>query len=183
MKGASTLGLSLLVHALVAIGGGVSTSASVKTWYPTLRKAPWSPPAWAFGPAWTVLYACMAVAAWRVSRVAGLVSVPMAAYALQLALNAAWSPAFFGYRSTRAGMAIILALLPAVALTLHTFSSVDVTATWLLVPYAAWIAYAATLNAYVVASRASESRGIRSSPSNTSLPACTAHQVATGFLR
>jgi tryptophan-rich sensory protein len=83
--------------AVAAAGGGAATRRSVATWYPGLRKPGWTPPSQVFGPVWTVLYAQMAYSASRIARS----SDPgrrraLALWWLQLGLNAAWSPVFFG---------------------------------------------------------------------------------------
>jgi translocator protein len=132
---------------LVAAGGGVATRRSVATWYPGLRKPSWTPPSQAFGPVWTVLYAQMAYSAHRVSRS----SDPrrrraLALWWLQLGLNAAWTPVFFGARRPGAGAVVIGALLPAVAATATASARVDRRAGLLYAPYLAWATYAAALN-------------------------------------
>ena len=70
---------------------------------------------------------------------------------VQLALNAAWSPVFFGWHGTRTGLVIIISLLIAIVMTIRAASGADKPAAWLLVPYLAWVSYATTLNAGVVA--------------------------------
>ena len=143
---------SLGLVAVVAAVGGAATSRSVGDWYDGLDRAPWNPPAWVFGPAWTALYALMAVAAWLVARegldVAG-VRTALALYGLQLALNLAWSLVFFGLRRPGWGLAVIVALLFAIAATAVAFHAVSPTAAWLLAPYLAWVAFAASLNAWI----------------------------------
>jgi translocator protein len=133
--------------AAAAAGGGVATRRSVATWYPGLRRPSWTPPSRAFGPVWTVLYAQMAYSAQRVARS----SDPgrrraLALWWLQLGLNAAWTPVFFGARRTGAGAVVICALLPAVAATAAASARVDRTAGFLYTPYLAWSTYAAALN-------------------------------------
>ena len=133
--------------AVAAAGGGVATRRSVATWYPGLRKPNWTPPSRAFGPVWTLLYAQMAYSAQRVARS----SDPghrraLALWWLQLGLNAAWSPVFFGARRTGAGAVVICALLPAVAATAAASARVDRPAGLLYAPYLAWSTYAAALN-------------------------------------
>lgn len=68
---------------------GISLREDVSGWYKTLKKPRWNPPAWVFGPVWTVLYSAMGVAAWRVWK-AGGGALPLGLYAAQLALNFAW---------------------------------------------------------------------------------------------
>jgi tryptophan-rich sensory protein len=70
---------------------------------------------------------------------------------LQLTLNAAWSPVFFGWHGIQAALAIIVALLIAIAMTIVSSSRVDPPSAWLLVPYLIWVGYATTINAGVVA--------------------------------
>lgn len=144
--------VSLALVALVAAVGGAVTARSVGAWYESLDRAPWNPPSWLFGPAWTVLYVLMAVAAWLVTR-EGLdapgVRRALALYGVQLALNLGWSIAFFGLRRPWLGLAVILALLLAIAATAAAFHPVSALAAWLLLPYLAWVAFAATLNAWV----------------------------------
>ena len=141
-----------LVFAVAAIGG-LATSSGLRDWYDDLDKAPWNPPGWVFGPAWTILYVLMAVAAWLVAR-SGLdersVRIALVLYLAQLALNLAWSWLFFGARSPGWALADIVALCVLVAVTIVAFREVDPTAGWLLVPYLAWILFAATLNVWVV---------------------------------
>ena len=130
-----------------AAGGGAATSRAVTDWYPTLRKPNWTPPSRAFGPVWTVLYAQMAYSAHRVASS----SDPrreraLALWWLQLGLNAAWTPVFFGARRPGAAAIVIGALLPAVAATAAVSARVDRRAGLLYAPYLAWSTYAAALN-------------------------------------
>jgi len=133
--------------AVTAAGGGAATGRSVATWYPALRKPSWTPPSRAFGPVWSALYAQMAYSAARVDRS----SDPrrqraLALWWLQLGLNAAWSPVFFGARRPGAAALVISALLPAVAATAVASARVDRRAGLLYAPYLAWSTYAAALN-------------------------------------
>jgi translocator protein len=133
--------------AIAAAGGAAATRRSVATWYPSLRKPGWTPPSQAFGPVWTVLYAQMAYSAYRVDRSADPGRRPaLALWWLQLGLNAAWTPVFFGARRPGAGAVVISALLPAVAATAAASARVDRRAGLLYAPYLAWATYAAALN-------------------------------------
>ena len=139
--------LSLALVVAIAAIGGAATGASIDGWYRTLAKPPFNPPDRVFGPAWALLYALMAVAAWRVWRRRhphGRRALTV--YALQLALNLAWTLIFFGLRLPGWALADILVLLAAVAATIALFWRVDRPAALLLVPYLAWVAFAAALN-------------------------------------
>lgn len=132
----------------VAAVGAWATTSSVATWYPTLHKPAWNPPAWLFGPVWTFLYLTMAVAAWLVWRKLGWSGGAgvLGLFAAQLALNAAWSPLFFGLRNPAAGLVDIVALWVAVLVTGICFWRVVPIAGALLVPYWLWVSFAAALN-------------------------------------
>ena len=141
--------LSLAICLGVSALGAWSTASSVATWYPSLRKPWWNPPSWVFAPVWTVLYVSMSIAAWLVWRRKGWrgASGTLALFALQLALNAAWSPLFFGLRSPLAGLVNIVALWVAIAVTIVAFFRVVPAAAALLVPYWLWVSFATLLNA------------------------------------
>ncbi|HAV61422.1 MAG TPA: sensory protein TspO [Verrucomicrobiales bacterium] len=117
-------------------------------WYQSLSKPSWNPPPWVFGPMWTALYLMMAVAAWRVWRRGGwrVQKRPLGWFALQLVLNAAWTPLFFGLHQAGFAFAEIVLLWLAILATLLAFLRVDRPAAWLLVPYLGWVGFAAILN-------------------------------------
>ena len=135
----------LVVTFGVATVGGIATSGSLRSWYPTLTKPAWNPPGWVFGPVWTALYAMMAVAAWLVWRQAGW-GGPLAMFGVQLALNAAWSPLFFGLRRIDLALGDIVLLWAAIVATMVAFCKVTPAAGWLFVPYLLWVTFAAALN-------------------------------------
>jgi tryptophan-rich sensory protein len=145
--------IKLLVAVAVplAIGGlsGFVTARSVDTWYPTLAKPSFNPPAWVFGPTWTVLYILMGVAlflVWRQGLDTPGVKLAVTLFAVQLALNALWSILFFGMQSPAWAFAEILLLWLAIVATLWAFWRLMPVAGWLLVPYLAWVSFAAVLN-------------------------------------
>jgi len=129
----------------VAGAGAWLTSRGLVDWYPALRKPPFNPPDYVFGPVWTALYAMMAVAAWLVWRKAGT-GYPLGLFALQLALNLAWTALFFGLRLPGLAFAEILVLWASIAATVVSFWRVSVPAGALLVPYLLWVGFAAVLN-------------------------------------
>lgn len=143
----------LILNALVAGGGSIASTTGVDGWYADAAKPDWIPPNWLFGPVWTVLYVMMAVAAWWVWREVDATSarLPLVLYGVQLALNAAWTPVFFGAEILGGGLLIILLLEVALVATIVAFHRVHPRAAWLLGPYLAWALYATTLNAAVAA--------------------------------
>jgi tryptophan-rich sensory protein len=117
-------------------------------WYERLAKPSWRPPNWVFAPAWTVLYLTIAVSGWLVWRTSGFASaaLPLAIYLVQLVLNAAWTPIFFGLRRPDLAFIEVVMLWLSIVATIATFYSVNVAAAWLLLPYLAWVTFAAALN-------------------------------------
>jgi benzodiazapine receptor len=114
-------------------------------WYQTLNKPSWNPPPWIFGPVWTLLYLGMAVAAWLVWNRAGQ-GHALRLYIVQLALNAAWTPVFFGAHEMGAAFLVIVSMWIAIFLTQRAFQTVSRPAGLLLVPYLAWVSFASVLN-------------------------------------
>lgn len=130
-----------VVFAAAALGAVFRPDA----WYDGLAKPSWQPPKWVFAPVWTILYVMIAVAGWLIWRSAG-VSPALVLWGVQLALNAVWSPIFFGAR--RIGLALVdLGLLwAAVVATFVAAMRVDGIAASLLAPYVAWVSFAGVLN-------------------------------------
>jgi translocator protein len=131
---------------LVGVADGAVTATSVRGWYLSLTPPPGTPPNWVFGPVWGALYILMGVAAWLVWRQCGA-SRPIRLWGWQLLLNALWTPAFFGLHSPGLGLLVILALLVLLVLTTRAFVRISRPAAWMMLPYLAWAAYAAYLNA------------------------------------
>lgn len=120
-------------------------------WYAGLKKPPWNPPGWIFGPVWTLLYTAMAVAAWLVWRRGGFAGQrrPLSFYLVQLLLNALWSPLFFGLHRPALGLVDIALLWLALLATVRAFWKVRPLAGALLMPYLAWVTFASALNCAV----------------------------------
>jgi len=120
-------------------------------WYEALNKPTWTPPNGVFGPVWTALYAMMAVAAWLVWRQGGFVHQRRALtwFVTQLALNAAWTPLFFGLQRPGIAFVEIVFLWGAIVMTTVAFHRVSRVAAWLLAPYLAWVSFAAVLNFFL----------------------------------
>ncbi|WP_339947705.1 TspO/MBR family protein [uncultured Albimonas sp.] len=152
------IALALAAAAVAAASTGILFQPG--EWYRGLVKPRWTPPNIAFPIAWTLLYAMMVIAAFRVA--AGLAGgdlppgaepfavVGLCLWAAQIVLNAMWSPIFFGAHRGRAGLVCICALWLAVAATLAAFAGADAVAAALFVPYLAWATYAGALNAAIL---------------------------------
>lgn len=143
--------LFVSVTAPLVVGGlsGIATARSVSDWYPTLRKPVFNPPSWVFGPVWTALYALMGIAlyiVWRHGWDRPEVRWAMALFAVQLVLNGLWSILFFGMRAPGLAFLEIVLLWLAVAATVFAFWQTTPRAGTLMVPYLAWVSFAAVLN-------------------------------------
>lgn len=134
-----------------AAAGTLLSFDGVGGWYRTIAKPSWTPPGWLFGPVWTALYAGMAVAAWRVWRRDGLRESRLASivFAAQLVLNAAWSWIFFGLHRPALAFAEILVLWLLIVVATALFWVRDRAAGALMLPYVAWVAFAAVLNGVI----------------------------------
>ena len=138
------------VLAIEAVGSviGYATSQAIEGWYDTLRKPPLNPPDAAFAIVWPILYAMIAVAGVMVWRTGDpRRRTAMIAYAAQLLVNFAWTGLFFTARMPGAALAWIVLLLVLIGMTVRLFRPISRVAATLLLPYAAWVGFAAYLNA------------------------------------
>jgi len=148
-KAASGIALVVWIGVCFAAAslGSAFAARSVGSWYPGLVKPAWTPPSSVFAPVWSILYVLMGIAVWLVWRRSGPgVTVAVALFSGQLALNVAWSALFFGLRSPGAAFAEIVALWLLILATLIAFWRVTPSAAYLLIPYQAWVTFAAALN-------------------------------------
>lgn len=143
------LGWMLVTFAAASLGAVASVEAS--DFYQQLQQPAWSPPASVFGPVWTVLYLLMAISIWLVWRQSyhkdkkGVYAL----YLFQLALNALWSWLFFKWKLGSAASAEILILWVAILFTVILSWRIKPLAGLLLLPYFAWVSFAAAL-CYVI---------------------------------
>jgi len=135
-----------VVFAAAAIGAIASAQAA--SFYSQLVQPAWAPPPWLFGPVWTALYTLMAIAAWLVWRDGGFRGnrAPLSLFLWQLALNATWTWVFFAWHLGALAFLNILVLWILIATTLAMFWRVRWLAGALLIPYLAWVGFAAALN-------------------------------------
>ena len=132
-----------------ALGARVSKP---KLWYRSLFKSKATPPSWVFGPVWTALYAAIATSGYRTWRQPASPerSRALKLWGLQLVLNAAWSPLFFGAHKPKASGLVVGAMVPAIAAYGLTSRKVDKSAAALMLPYLGWSLFAAYLNGQIV---------------------------------
>lgn len=128
---------------------GALASVDAPGFYAQLVQPPWSPPAWLFGPAWTLLFLLMSVAAWRIWRLPNSPARTRALqwFVVQLVANALWSWLFFAWRLGGLALAELVVFWGLIAVTAWSFGRLDRWAGVLLVPYLAWVAFAGALNA------------------------------------
>lgn len=145
--------ISFAVCLAAAAIGSRLTTPHLAGWYAGLAKPIFNPPNWVFPVVWPILYLTMAIAAARIAagpdgpaRRAALVF-----FAAQLALNVLWSFAFIGRESPAAGMLTIVILIAAIAATTILFWRLDRPAGIMMLPYLAWVSFAAVLNGSIVA--------------------------------
>ncbi|WP_404816083.1 TspO/MBR family protein [Streptomyces thermolineatus] len=138
--------LFLALSFAAAAVGALSSSGSGAV-YASLDRPSWAPPSWLFGPVWTVLYALVGTSAWLVQRARGRrARTELGLWGVQLLLNAAWTPLFFGARQYGLAFADVCLLLLTAGATAVLFRRVRPAAGYLLVPYLLWVAFAAALN-------------------------------------
>lgn len=139
--------ISLALPQLLGGLGAFFTLSSVNSWFVTLVKPSWNPPSWLFGPVWTLLYVLMGIACYLIWKSKDPQKNPLLKlYAVQLILNALWSPAFFGMRSPLLGLLVIIPLWIAIVLCVIRFKKISPLASGLMVPYLLWVTFATALN-------------------------------------
>lgn len=145
----------LVVSTCLVIGylSGKVTQESIVTWYPTLIKPVFNPPNWIFAPVWTILYIMMGVAGgmiWNhLESDQKNVKKAFTFFIIQLALNALWSYLFFGLHNPLLALIEIIILWLLIFETYIQFKPINKTAALLLLPYLAWVSFAAVLNAAI----------------------------------
>lgn len=141
--GVPSLAIFILLTVLAASFGA---SFQPGDWYAHLDKPPWTPPNAIFAPVWSALYLVIAIAGWRLWRATGRFVAPLQIWMAQLFLNALWSFLFFGIHRMDLAFVDIAVLLAAIAAFIVTARRHSAAASWLFVPYALWVAFAAALN-------------------------------------
>ena len=131
--------------------GGIFTGKGVPSqWYQNLSKAPWTPPGWVFGAAWTtimVLFAIYMTYAWE--NIAKR-NILILLFAIQWILNVAWNPVFFHFHNVAAGALLIVLLLIVITIFQFDYYSQMNFKSYLVTPYLLWLLIAGSLNIYIL---------------------------------
>ncbi len=144
---------SVAICLVIGILASFATQSSVESWYPDLEKPSFTPPNSWFAPVWTVLYILMGISAgivWARGFYHIWVKTALYHFGIQLLLNGSWSLVFFGMRQPGWALLILASLAVVLLLTIKWFRVVSKTASWLLVPYLAWVLFALVLNVRIV---------------------------------
>lgn len=139
------IGWMFIVFIAASIGAAASINAG--SFYSQLVRPEWAPPAWVFGPAWTILYTLMGISAWLIWRSVNFRTnhPALILFFLQLALNALWSWLFFSWHLGTLAFVDIVLLLVLIAVMLFWFWRIKPLAGVLIVPYLLWVGFASLL--------------------------------------
>lgn len=142
--------LAIWIILILGLGSAMGIFFGPDDWFQALKKPTWNPPGWVFGPAWTLLYILMGISVWLFRREANAAGVgktsAMRLFWIQLLLNLAWTPIFFGLHQPLLAFIEICLLWLAALWTALAFGKISSTAGYLLVPYLAWLSFALVLN-------------------------------------
>lgn len=141
--------LSIILCMAVGILGSMFTAPAIPGWYAGLIKPFFSPPNWLFAPVWTLLYILMGVSlylVWSKGTKDKKVKSALKVFAIQIILNAIWSPIFFGAKNLFLAFIVIIFMWIYILNTIQAFSKVNKIASYLLYPYLAWVSFASVLN-------------------------------------
>ncbi|SFT90698.1 TspO and MBR related proteins [Lishizhenia tianjinensis] len=134
----------------LAIGGLFTTEGVSSTWYAELNKAPWTPPGWFFGFAWTTIMLCFSFYMEKLWRLEENKKQVLLIFLFQVLLNIGWNPLFFYLHEEALGLLVILALTLVVSFFLFNYRKQLGAASIFILPYFIWILVASSLNAYIV---------------------------------
>ena len=147
IKKVMVFALSIAVSFAAGAIGSLATIPNIPSWYAALEKPVLNPPNWVFGSVWSMLYTFIGISLALIILESGRRAKKKAYYwfGLQLVLNALWSLAFFGLHLTWLGVVVIIGLIASIVLTIREFYGINKYASWLLMPYLAWVCFATYL--------------------------------------
>lgn len=145
MKNYFKLIASIVICLGAGLLGSVFTTPHIATWYAGLNKPKFNPPNWIFAPVWTTLFVLMGISlylVWNKNPKPKTILI----FSGQLALNILWSYLFFYLHRPDLAFFELIALWLAILWTIINFRSISKTASYLLLPYILWVAFAGVLN-------------------------------------
>lgn len=142
--------LFLIINfAALGIGSWFMGNGPSSSWYLEQNKAPWTPPGWVFGAAWTTIMICFSLYMAHLLQLKKQ-TLALSLFTVQFLLNVSWNYVFFNKHLVALGLINIVLLTLVVTYVLFRFKDALKTKTWLLVPYAVWLLIATSLNAYIL---------------------------------
>lgn len=132
----------------LGIGTLLMNNGPQDSWYAALNKAPWTPPGWFFGVAWTTIMICFSIYMAYLIQIKSNVNIWMLFF-VQFILNTSWNYVFFNQHLVLVGLMVIVLLTVLVGYFLLKFKNVMKQKTWFIVLYFIWLIVASSLNAYV----------------------------------
>lgn len=144
--------IAIGISELTGIIGSIFTVSAIPNWYAGLVKPALNPPAWVFGPVWTILFVLIGISVfliWKKGLQQKNIKIALSIFIGQLILNTLWSIIFFGLNSPGWALVDIVLLWLAIIWTILVFYKISKPATYLLVPYILWVSFAVYLN-YVI---------------------------------
>lgn len=139
----------LLNFGALALGGYLMGEGPVSEWYQTLNIAPWTPPGWVFGAAWTTIMITFSIYMSVLWKKVSTRNVLIGAYILQLFLNISWNPLFFFLHWINLALVFIIALTILIGWFLIYYRKALKNYSWLITPYFIWLIIATSLNVYI----------------------------------
>lgn len=139
---------AIVICNFAGIIGSLVTTTGEGSWYAAIEKPPFNPPGFVFGPVWTTLYILMGISLyliWMEGTGRREVRLALIFFSTQLVLNALWTFLFFGLQSPFLGLVEIIILWLFIVATIVAFYRFNKTAAFLMVPYLAWVTFAAFL--------------------------------------
>lgn len=149
MKSGLKLAASILICEATGVLSSLVSLTSFQVIFANLKKPSFAPPAWVFGPTWTILYLLMGISLyliWKNYKKSQKARNALMVFGVQLFLNFAWSPVFFGYGNIFLALVIIILLLYYIIATISAFYKINKAAAYLLIPYFFWVSFATILN-------------------------------------
>jgi tryptophan-rich sensory protein len=130
--------------------GGFFTGRGVSSnWYYELSKAPWTPPGWVFGVAWSLIMVCFSLYLSLIWKKTDVIPYFKMLFILSWFLNVLWNPLFFEFHWLGLAQVVIFVLLFVLVLMFLSSYKQYPLASSLLLPYVLWLVIANSLNFYI----------------------------------